>query len=103
MKPLVFIAVDGGPDEAPKSQQVLAFWARQFENNDLDAVFVFTHAPGSSACNPVERRMTPLSKDTTGIFFPFDTFGNHLDQSNKTVEIKNFKDAVTQLTVIDSH
>ena len=61
VKPLVFVSVDGGPDEAPKNQQALAVWAIQFENNDLDAVFVFTHAPGSSACNPVERQMAPLS------------------------------------------
>ena len=39
VKPLVFVAEDGGPDEAPKNQQALAVWARQFENNDLDAVF----------------------------------------------------------------
>ena len=66
VKPLVFVSVDGGPDEAPKNQQALAVWARQFENNDLDAVFVFIHAPGSSAYNPVERRMAPLTKDTAG-------------------------------------
>ena len=95
--PLVFFSVDGGPDEAPKNQQALAVRARQFENNDLDAVFVFTHAPGSNAYNPVEKRMAPLSKDTAGIILPFDTFGNHLDASNKTfdleLEIKNFETA----------
>ena len=80
VKPLVFVSVDGGPDEAPKKQQALAVWARQFKNNDLDAVFVFTHAPGSSAYNPVEGRIAPLSKDTAGITQPFDTFGNHLDE-----------------------
>ena len=52
--------VDGDPDEAPKNQQALAVWARQFENHNLDVVFVFTHALGSSAYNPVERRMDPL-------------------------------------------
>ena len=84
VKPLTFVSVDGGPDEAPKNQQALAVRTRQFENNDLDAVFVFTHAPGKSAYKPVERRMAPLSKDTAGIILPFDTFGNHLDASNKT-------------------
>ena len=97
MKPFAFVSVDGGPDEAPKNQQALAVWVRQFENNDLDAVFVFTHAPGSSAYNPVERRKAPLSNDTAGIILPFDTFGNHLDASNKTIdstlEIKNFEAA----------
>ena len=80
VKPLVFISVDGGPDEAPKNQQVLTLWARQFEN--LDAIFLFTHAPGSSAYNPVERRMAPLSKDTAGIILPFDTFGSQLEPAN---------------------
>lgn len=82
-KPLVFVSVDGGPDEAPKNQQALAMWARQFENNDPDAALVFTHATGISAYNPVERRMAPLSKDTAGIILPFHTFANHLDASNK--------------------
>ena len=113
VKPLVFVSVDGGPDEAPKNQQSLAVWTQHFEKNNLDAVFVFTHAPGSSAHNPVERRMAPLSKDTAGIILPFDTFGSHLDGSNKTVnvelEIKNFEAAgnilaeVWSESVIDSY
>ena len=113
MKPLVFVSVDGGPDEASKKQQALAVWARQFKNNDLDAVFVFTHAPGSSAYNPVERQIAPLSKDTAGITQPFDTFGNHLDASNKTIdselEIEKFKAAgkilveIWSESIIDNH
>ena len=75
----------------------MAVWARQFENHNLDAVFVFTHAPGSNSYNPVERRMAPLSKDTAGIILPFDTFGSHPDAANKTtdinLEIGNFKAA----------
>ena len=113
VKPLVFVLVDGGPDEAPKNQQALAVWAREFKNNDLDAVFVFTHAPGSSAYNPVKRRMAPLSNDAAGIILAFDTFGNHLDASNKTIdselEIKNFEAAGKILaeiwfeSIIDNH
>ena len=72
MKPLVFVLVRR-PDEAQKNQQALAAWARQFVNNDLDAIFVFTHAPGSSAYNPVEWRMTPLPKDTAGVILPFES------------------------------
>ena len=45
----------------------------------------------------VESRMAPFSKDTAGIILPFDTFGNYLDASNKTIdsklEIKNFEAA----------
>ena len=42
-------------------------WARQIKNHNLDDVFVFTHAPGSSAYSAVERRMAPFSKDTAVI------------------------------------
>ena len=95
VNPLVFFTVAGCPDEAPKNQQALAVWARQFENHNLDDVFIFTHALGSSTYNPAERRMAPLSKDTAGIILPFDTFGNYLDAANKTIdvnlEIKNFE------------
>ena len=79
----------------------------------FDAVFVFIHAPGSNAYNPVERRMAPLSKDTAGIILPFDTFGIHLDAANKTtdfnLEIGNFKAAAKILAktwsewIIDNH
>ena len=62
MKPLVFVSVDGGPDEAPKNAKTLLVWAQQFKKMNLDACFIFTRAPGSSAYNPVERRMAPLSK-----------------------------------------
>ena len=113
VKPLVFISVDGGPDESPKNQQTLASWTEHFKMHNLDAAFVFTHAAGSSAYNPVERRMAPLSKDTAGLILPFDTFGKHLDGSNKTIdetlEKKNFAAAgnilaeVWSETVIDSH
>ena len=52
---------------------------------------------GSSAYNPVERRMAPLTKDTSGVILQFDAFGPHLDASNKTIDMelekKNFKAA----------
>ena len=86
--PLVLISVDGVPDEAPKNQPTLAMWTRQFQNHNLDAVFVFTHVPSSSAYNPVERRMAPLSKDTAGVMLPFDTFGCHLDGGNETIDFE---------------
>ena len=66
-----------------------------FLKYNLDALFVFTHAPGSSAYNSVERRMAPLSKDTAGLVLPFDTYGTHMNSSNGTTDIdlekKNFK------------
>ena len=65
----------------------MAVGERQFENLSLDAVFVFIHAPGSNAYNPVERRMVPLLKDIAGITSPFDTFGSHLNAANETIDI----------------
>jgi len=89
------VSVDGGPDEAPKNQKNLVAWVSVFKEYDLDTIFVFTHAPGSSAYNQVERRMAPLSKDTSGLVLPFDIHGSHLNRSNKTIdeelERKNFK------------
>ncbi|KAK3737710.1 hypothetical protein RRG08_023108 [Elysia crispata] len=97
VKPLVFISVDDGPDEAPQNTRTLVMWAATFKQLNLDACFIFSHAPGSSAYNPVERRMAPLSKMTASIILPFDSFGSHLNASNKTIdpvlEKKNFEAA----------
>ena len=57
--------------------------------------------------------MAPLSKDTAGIILPFDTFGSHLNSSNKTIDLelekKNFEAAgdilasVWSETIIDDY
>ena len=113
IKPILCIAVDGGPDESPSNHKSLIAWCNRFKKEDIDAIFVFSNAPGFSAYNKVERRMAPLSKDTSGIILPFDTFGIHLNSSNKTIdpilEEKNFKAAgeilaeVWSETVIDNY
>ena len=67
-----------------------------FRKHKLDGLFVFCNAQGLSAYNKVERRMASLIKDTTGIILPSDTFGNHLNESNKATDIefeKKFKAA----------
>ena len=51
----------------------------------MDACFIFAHAPGSIAYNPVERRMAPQQQES-GIGLPFKTFGSHLNASNKTID-----------------
>ena len=79
--------MDGGPDEAPKNQSTLASWTEVFLKYNLDALFVFTHALGSSAYNPVERRMAPLLKDTANSILPFNTYGTHLNVSDETTDI----------------
>ena len=83
----MFVSVNGGLNKALKNQQSLVVWTQNSNDHNLDIVFVFTHAPGSSAHNPVERRMAPLSKDTVGFILPFDTFDNHLDRGNKIVDL----------------
>ena len=113
VKPLVFISVDGGPDEAPKNEKTMISAIQNFTNHNMDALFVFTHAPGSIAYNKAERRMAPLSKFTAEIILPFDTFGSHLDSGNKTIdeelERQNFKAAgevladVWSASAIDEH
>ena len=113
IKPLLFIAVDGGPDEAPSNQKTLIAWSGFFKRHDIDGIFIFNNAPGYSAYNKVERRMAPLSKDTSGIILPFDTFGSHLNSSNKTIDLerekKNFEEAgkilasVWSETIIDGY
>ena len=113
IKPLFFVAVDGGPDESPSNHKTLLAWGNFFMKEDFDGIFIFSNAPGFSAYNKVERRMAPLSKATAGVILPFNTFGSHLDASNKTtnpeLEIKNFQAAGDVLaevfsdTVIDNY
>ena len=59
IKPLMFVAVDGGPDESPSNQKTLLAWCNRFLKEDIDGIFVFSNAPGFSAYNKVERRMAP--------------------------------------------
>ena len=113
LKPLIFVSVDSGPDEAPNNYKTMLAWITCFKRHDVDGIFVFSNAPGFSAFNKVERQMAPLSKDTAGIILPFDKFGSHLNGTNKTIdpelEKKNFAAAgeilasVWSETVIDSY
>ena len=86
VKPLVFMSVDGGPDENPKNQQTMAAGIRYFTAYNLDALFIFALTPVPSMYNKVERRMAPLSKLTAEIVLPFESFDSHLDSNNETVD-----------------
>ena len=46
----------------------------------------YTHAPGCSAYNGIERRMAPLSKELSDLILPHDSVGSHLDDSGKTID-----------------
>ncbi len=58
VKPLIFITVDGGPDENPRYQKVID--VHHFLSHDWDGFFVATNVPGRSAFNRVERKMALL-------------------------------------------
>ena len=86
MKPVVIVTVDGGPDENPRYQKVIDVAIHHFVNNNLDALFIATNAPGRSAFNRVERRMAPLSRELSGLILSPDHFGSHLDSQGRTVD-----------------
>lgn len=92
MKPIVFVTVDGGPDENSRYSKTIDVAIHHFKVNNLDAYFVTTNAPGGSVFNIVERRLAPLSRSLCG-----DKWGNHLDNQGRTVNIdlekRNFKNA----------
>lgn len=112
-KKVMIVTVDGGPDENPRYSKNINCAIEYFCEHDLDAYFLATNAPGRSAFNRVERRMSNLSKELSGIILPHDHFGTHLDNNNKTVdeelELKNFEYAADVLgeiwskLVIDGH
>ena len=54
--------------------------------HDLDACFVATNAPGRSAYNRVERRMSHLSRPLAGMILQHDYYGSHLDKRGQTVD-----------------
>ena len=45
-KPLLFVSVGGGLDEAPKSMVTLEAWVAIFKEYDMDIALILTHAPG---------------------------------------------------------
>ncbi|XP_060801623.1 uncharacterized protein LOC106141435 [Amyelois transitella] len=113
LKPVVLISSDGGPDENPRYPKVISHAIHHFVKHDLDAIFIFTNAPGRSAFNRVERRMAPLSRELSGLILPHDSYGTHLDEQGRTkdhdLEKMNFQKAGEVLAevwnnmVIDGH
>ena len=75
-----------------------------FVQNNLDAYFIATNAPGRSAFNHVERRMAPLSKELSGLILPHDKYGSHLNDQGLThdtdLEKKSFAFAGSTLAEI---
>ena len=75
----MIVTVDGGPDENPRYKKTIDCAIDYFNSFDLDALFIATNAPGCSAFNRCERRMTPLSKEVAGLILGHQHFGTHLN------------------------
>ena len=113
LKTIVIFMSDGASDEAPRFPKPLQTGVALFKELKLDVLLQGVNAAGLSAFNPVERRMAPLSYDMAGVILQHDSYGNHLDESGKTVDLElekqNFFKAVEVLsriwsnTVIDGH
>lgn len=86
VKPILIFTVDGGPDENPRYQKTIEVGIHHFLQNNLDALFIATNAPGRSAFNSVERKMAPLSRELSGLIIPHDQFGSHLNNQGKTID-----------------
>jgi hypothetical protein len=92
VKPVIFLAVDGGPGENPRYQNVidvavLLLFLHLFFIHDLNGFFVATNAPSRSAFNRVERKMAPLSRELSGLILPYDHYGTHLDNQRRTMDL----------------
>lgn len=101
IKPVVIFTVDGGPDENPRYQKVIANAIQHFKDFNSDVLIIATNAPGRSAYNRVERRMAPMSNELSGIVLPYDHFGSHLDAKRQTVDSKLEAQYVLQVVKCD--
>ena len=112
-KPILLLSTDGASDEAPRFPKPLASAVYFFNELGLDVLLHGVNAAGLSAFNAVERRMSPLSHDISGVILPHDAFGSHLDGNGVTIDLdlekENFFKAAEVLseiwsdTVIDGH
>lgn len=67
--------------------------------------------PGRSALNRIERKIASLSHELSGVIFPRDHCGSHLDDQRRTIdlELRNFQNAgevladVSSPLVVDGH
>lgn len=71
--------------------------SKNFKIFNLDVIFVATHVPGQSSYNQVDRRITVLSKDLSGLILPAGYFGSHVDSNewalDTELELQNFQKA----------
>ena len=85
VKPLVFMSMDGG--DQMKQLRINRSWPLcQYTLYDMEAIFIFVHASGSSEYNIIERQMASVPQLTAAVILLFGTFGFHLNSQNQTVD-----------------
>ena len=86
-KPVMFLTVNGGPEDSPHNSKIISCAIDYFCSFDLDALYVATNVPGSTTtADQIQRRITPLSKDLTKCILPYEHFGLHYDGNNDTID-----------------
>lgn len=72
MKPILVLTIDGGPNENLRYQKVTKVVVPHLLQQNFDALFIATNAPGRSAFNRVKRKMVRFSKELTGLILSHD-------------------------------
>ena len=96
VKPLVFVSVDGGPDESPKNEQALATWSSIFDRYKLDALFVFTHAAGYSATTKSKGEWHPFQRQHQELCY-HSTHSAHILTTTTRQSTRTWKGKISKL------
>lgn len=96
VKPIIIMNVDKiDPIDYTRFPKTLYHSIKKFKKYNLDAFILVTQAPGQSTYGIVERRLSLLSHDLSGLVLPHNYFGTHLNMSGLTIdadlEKRNFK------------
>ena len=87
IKPIIIMGIDSlNPQDYTRFPQTLISAIGRFKKYNLDALIIFTQAPGQTSFNIVERRIAILSQDLTGLVLPHDYFGTHLNTHGFTMD-----------------
>ena len=87
IKPIIVMNVDHlEPTDFTRYPKTLLAAIGKFKRYNLDALFIIGNAPAQPSTNVVERRLAVLSQDLTGLVFPYDYFGNHLNLGGFTID-----------------
>ena len=85
MKPIVIMNIDtNGLENNTRYPSTLASAIDKFKKYNFDALLIINQAPGQALFNVVERRLSPMAQDLTGLILPHNHFGTHLDANGFT-------------------